>query len=40
MALRFDQDLSIVEIAQLTGSSVPTLHRRLDRTIKALAAAL
>lgn len=36
LALRFDQDLSMVEIATLTGSSVPTLHRRLDRTIKDL----
>jgi RNA polymerase sigma factor for flagellar operon FliA len=40
IALRFDQDLSIVEIAQLTGSSVPTLHRRLDRSVKQLRAAL
>lgn len=40
IALRFDQDLSIVEIAQLTGSSVPTLHRRLDKSVKQLRAAL
>lgn len=40
VALRFDQDLSIAEIARLTGSSVPTLHRRLDRTIKQLRRAL
>jgi len=40
IALRFDQDLSIVEIARLTGSSVPTLHRRLDRSVKQLRAAL
>ena len=40
VALRYDQDLSIVEIARLTGSSVPTLHRRLDRTIKDLRRAL
>jgi RNA polymerase sigma factor (sigma-70 family) len=40
VALRFDQELSIVEIARLTGSSVPTLHRRLDRTIKQLRSAL
>jgi RNA polymerase sigma factor for flagellar operon FliA len=36
LALRFDQDMSIVEIAKLTGSSVPTLHRRLDKSIKQL----
>lgn len=40
IALRFDQDLSIVEIAQLTGSSVSTLHRRLDRSVKQLRLAL
>lgn len=40
VALRFDQGLSIVQIAQLTGISVPTLHRRLDRTIKDLRRAL
>lgn len=40
LALRFDQDLSIAEIANLTGTSVPTLHRRLDRTIKDLRRAL
>ncbi len=40
IALRFDQDLSMVEIAELTGSSVPTLHRRLDRSMKQLRQAL
>ncbi len=40
IALRFDQDLSMVEIAKLTGSSVPTLHRRLDKSVKQLRAAL
>lgn len=40
IALRFDQDLSMVEISQLIGSSVPTLHRRLDRSVKQLRAAL
>lgn len=40
VALRFDQELSIAEIAKLTGISVPTLHRRLDRTIKDLRRAL
>ena len=40
IALRFDQDLSMVEIAKLTGTSVPTLHRRLDRSMKQLRSAL
>jgi RNA polymerase sigma factor (sigma-70 family) len=40
IALRFDQDLSMVEISQLIGSSVPTLHRRLDKSVKQLRAAL
>jgi RNA polymerase sigma factor (sigma-70 family) len=40
IALRFDQDLSMVEIAKITGSSVPTLHRRLDRSVKQLRLAL
>jgi RNA polymerase sigma factor (sigma-70 family) len=40
LALRYDQGLPIVEIARLTGSSVSTLHRRLDRTIKELKRAL
>lgn len=40
IALRFDHGLSIVEIAKLTGSSVPTLHRRLDRTVKQLRRAI
>ena len=40
IALRFDQDLSMVEIAKLTGSSVPTLHRRLDKSVKQLRGAL
>jgi RNA polymerase sigma factor (sigma-70 family) len=40
IALRFDQELSMVEIAQLTGSSVPTLHRRLDKSVKQLRFAL
>jgi len=40
LGLRFDQDLSMAEIANLTGSSVATLHRRLDRTIKGLRHAL
>ena len=40
IALRFDQELSMVEIAKLTGSSVPTLHRRLDKSVKQLRFAL
>lgn len=40
IALRFDQDMSMVEIAKITGTSVPTLHRRLDRSVKQLRAAL
>jgi RNA polymerase sigma factor (sigma-70 family) len=40
IALRFDQDLSMVEIAKMTGSSVPTLHRRLDKSVKQLRQAL
>ena len=40
IALRFDQDLSVAQIAKLTGSSVPTLHRRLDRSVRQLRLAL
>jgi RNA polymerase sigma factor (sigma-70 family) len=40
IALRFDQDLSMVEIAKLTGISVPTLHRRLEKGLRQLRAAL
>lgn len=40
IALRFDQDLSMVEIAKVTGSSVSTLHRRLDKSVKQLRLAL
>jgi len=40
IALRFDQDLSITEIARIMGSSVPTLHRRLAAAVKQLRAAL
>ena len=36
IALRFDQDLSIAEISRITGVSVPTLHRRLDKSVKQL----
>jgi len=40
IALRFDQGLSMVEIARLLNSSVPTLHRKLDKGIKHLRLAL
>ena len=40
LALRFDQDMSMVQIARLTGSSVPTLHRRLEKAVKLLRASL
>jgi len=40
IALRFDQDLSITEIARLMGSSVPTLHRRLAAAVSHLRVAL
>jgi RNA polymerase sigma factor for flagellar operon FliA len=40
IALRFDQDLPIAEISQLMKSSVPTLHRRLDKSVKQLRTAL
>ncbi len=40
IALRFDQDLSVVQIAKMTGSSVPTVHRRLDKSVKQLRLAL
>ena len=40
LALRFDQDLSMVQIAKLTGSSVPTLHRRLEKAVTLLRATL
>jgi RNA polymerase sigma factor for flagellar operon FliA len=40
LALRFDQDLSMVQIAKLTGNSVPTLHRRLDKAVRHLRVSL
>jgi RNA polymerase sigma factor for flagellar operon FliA len=40
IALRYDQGLSIVEIAKLMQSTVPTLHRRLDKSLKHLRASL
>ena len=40
IALRYDHGLSVVEIAKVMKSSVPTIHRRLDRSLKELRAAL
>jgi RNA polymerase sigma factor for flagellar operon FliA len=40
IALRFDHDLSVSEIAATLHSSVPTVHRRLDRSLKDLRASL
>lgn len=40
LALRFDQDLTMAQIAKLTGSSVPTLHRRLEKAVRLLRASL
>ena len=40
IALRFDEGLSMVEIAKLLNSSVPTLHRKLDKGIRHLRSAL
>lgn len=40
LTLRYGHDLSIAQIARTSGISVPTLHRRLDRTIKELKRAL
>jgi RNA polymerase sigma factor for flagellar operon FliA len=40
IGLRFDQNMTIIEISKLMGSSVPTLHRRLDHSLKRLRLAL
>ena len=40
IALRFDHGLAITAIAKTLNSSVPTVHRRLDRSLKELRAAL
>ena len=40
LALRFDQDLTLTQIAKLTGSSVSTLHRRYEKAVKLLRASL
>lgn len=40
IALLFDQNLPIARIASLTGSSVPTIHRRLKRSFQHLQRAL
>jgi DNA-directed RNA polymerase specialized sigma24 family protein len=36
IALRYDRGLSVAEIAQLRQSSVPTVHRHLDHSLKHL----
>ncbi len=36
IALRFDRGFSVAEIAKLRQSSVPTVHRRLDASLKHL----
>jgi RNA polymerase sigma factor for flagellar operon FliA len=36
IALRFDENLSVAQIAKVTNSSVPTVHRRLDKSLKHL----
>jgi RNA polymerase sigma factor (sigma-70 family) len=36
IALRYDRGLSVAEIAKLRQSSVPTIHRRLDTSLKYL----
>lgn len=40
IALRFDHGLTVAEIAKVMKSTVPTLHRRLDRSLKELRATL
>ena len=40
IALHFDEKLSIAKIAELTGSSVPTLHRRLKKSLTHIGLAL
>ena len=36
MALRFDQDMPMADIARIVGSSVATVHRRLERNLSNL----
>jgi RNA polymerase sigma factor for flagellar operon FliA len=40
IGLRFDQRMSIAEISQLTGRSVPNLHHRLAKSLRQLGSAL
>ena len=40
IALRFDHGLSVADIAKTLQSSVPTVHRRIDRSVKDLRATL
>lgn len=40
LALRFNRGMSVIEIAKLLQSTVPTVHRRIDHSLKELRAAL
>lgn len=40
IALRYDHGLPVADISKLMKSSVPTIHRRLDRSLKELRGAL
>ena len=40
MALRFEQDLPLADIARIVGGSVATVHRRLERNLSHLRAIL
>ena len=40
IALRYDHGLPVAEIAKVMKISVPTIHRRLDRSLKELRATL
>ncbi|HEX7283669.1 MAG TPA: sigma-70 family RNA polymerase sigma factor [Vicinamibacterales bacterium] len=40
IALRFDHEMSVADIAKTFQTSVPTVHRRIDRGLKDLRAAL
>lgn len=40
IALRFEQDMPLADIAQIVGSSVATIHRRLERNLAHLRVSL
>lgn len=40
LALRYDQDLSVAQISGVTSASAPTIHRRLDRSLRQLRQAI